>query len=256
MAVLVTGGSEGIGLELARCFARDGHDLVLVARHQQRLDEAAAELSINGPAVHVIAADLGVEGEPARVLDEIRRRGLAVDVLVNNAGYGLHGDFVETPLGVETSMIRLNVEALVVLSKGLLPEMRARGSGGILNVGSVAGFQPGPLMAIYYATKAFVLSFSEALSEELRGSGVKVCVLCPGPTDTGFQRRAGVGRTLFSSGGMSPAKVARIGYVGFNAGRRVVIPGMGNFLLTVLVRLAPRRWVTHIVRGLQEKRRR
>jgi short-subunit dehydrogenase len=257
MTVLITGGSEGIGYELARCFARDGHRLVLVARDAAKLEGAAAAISAeSGVPVRTLVEDLSTPGAPARVFAALESEADPVRVLVNNAGVGLYGPFAASDLHAGLAMMRVNMEALVALTGLFLPGMLARRGGAILNVGSTAGFQPGPLMAIYYATKAFVLSLSEALANELEGSGVRVSVLCPGPTVTGFQRRAGIaGSMLFKRGVMSAAEVAQAGYRGFGRGEVTVIPGLRNRLLTVLVRAAPRRLVPAIVRRLQEKRR-
>jgi short-subunit dehydrogenase len=253
--VLITGGSEGIGYELAKRFARDRHDLVLVARDADKLRSAAEELSALGARVEVIVHDLSPPGSGAALHAEVHRRGLRIDVLVNNAGAGLYGPFAETGLDRDLALMRLNMEALVALTRLVLPGMLERRSGAILNVGSTAGFQPGPLMAVYYATKAFVLSFSEALANELEGSGVQVSVLCPGPTLTGFQRVAGIGSGRpMHAGVMTAVEVADIGYREFRRGELTIIPGLRNRLLAFAVRLAPRRLVPRLVRRLQEKR--
>jgi short-subunit dehydrogenase len=255
MAVVVTGGSEGIGLALAKRFAADGNAVILVARDRKRLDSAAEALAAQWAVpVHVIACDLSRPDGAQQLFDRVASLGLPVDVLVNNAGVGLYGPFRAADQEAELAMMRLNMEALVSLTKLFLPDMLARRSGAVLNVGSTAGFQPGPLMAIYYATKAFVLSFSEALDEELRGSGVLVSVLCPGPTVTGFQRRAGIGTSLFSRGVMTADEVAEAGYRRFRRGQRTIVTGIRNRLLALVVRLAPRRIVTSAVRRLQERR--
>jgi len=256
-AALVTGASSGIGLELARLLATDGHDLVLVARDAARLEGLAAELS----AAHrvectVVARDLADAEGPQEIFREIARRGVEVDVLVNNAGFGVYGAFASTDLREELGMIRVNVSAVTALAKGVLPGMLARGHGRILNVSSTAAFQPGPLMAVYYATKAYVLSFSEALANEVAGSGVTVTALCPGPTITEFQTRAGVGRTRLFRGPLvqDAATVARAGYRGMIRGRRVVIPGVANRHLVQALRVTPRRLATAVARRIQETR--
>jgi hypothetical protein len=242
---LITGASSGIGSDLARLFARDGYDLVLVARGEAKLREL-------GLPATIIAADLSDPAAPQRVVDALR--GKTIDVLVNNAGVGLTGKFVETDLQNELAMIQLNIVALTHLTKLLLPGMVTRRRGRILNVASTAAFQPGPLMAVYYATKAYVLSFSEAIAEELRDSGVTVTALCPGPTETGFAAAANMGGTrLFTmSRPASSSDVAQAGYEAMKRGRRVVIPGVKNKLLAQSVRISPRRLVTTIVRKMQE----
>jgi short-subunit dehydrogenase len=257
-AALVTGASSGIGRELAMLLARDGHDLVLVARDRERLDALARELAdAHGTKSTVVARDLSAPDGPDAVLAGIWSAGIAVDVLVNNAGIGVWGLFAETNLARELEMIRLNVVALTVLAKGVLPAMVARGTGRILNVASTAAFQPGPLMAVYYATKAYVLSFSEALSNETAGTGVTVTALCPGPTITEFQKKAGMEQTrLFRSPLVQDARTAaKAGYEGMQRGRRVVVPGIGNKILAQGVRVTPRRLLTAITRRIQEKRR-
>jgi len=251
---LITGASSGIGLDLARLFAKDGCDVVLVARSEGKLRELAAELERDcGVKAHVIALDLA---QPHAAQALVQRLPVAIDILVNNAGFGVTGPFVETDLAKELEMIQVNIVALTELTKLLLPPMVARRRGRVLNVASTAAFQPGPLMAVYYATKAYVLSFSEAIADELRDSGVTVTALCPGPTETGFAAVADMTTTrLFNvAKPMSSADVARAGYAAMKRGRRVVIPGVKNKLLTQSVRVSPRRLVTTIVRKLQESR--
>jgi short-subunit dehydrogenase len=247
---LVTGASGGIGLDLARIFAREGYRVVLVARNQKRLDEIAAELR---PAeTQVIAIDLSLPGAP----EDIQRKVPKVDVLVNNAGFALFGKFRDNSLAEELNMMQLNMTALVVLTKLYLGGMIAAGGGKIMNVASTAAFQPGPLMAIYYATKAFVLSFSEAIANELEGTGVTVTALCPGPTATGIQERARMQNSGLVKGKkiMDARTVAEAGYRALMAGKTVEIPGVMNKLLAQSVRVSPRRMVTKIVRGMQEER--
>jgi len=255
---LVTGASSGLGLELATIAARDGHDLVLVARRSDRLESIGKGLREEfGAAVTIIVRDLA-ESEAARVVtQEVEARGLSVDLLVNNAGLGVHGPFAETPLDKELAMIRVNLVALTELTKRVLPGMIARGRGRILNVASTAAFQPGPLMAVYYATKAYVLSFSEAIASEVAGSGVTVTALCPGPTRTEFGKAAGMLETrLFRSPLVKDARsVAEAGYRGMKRGRRVVIPGIGNWIIAKAVRFTPRRLVTAVSLAVQKTRR-
>ena len=257
MTALVTGASGGIGEELARLFAADGHDLVLVARSRDRLARLAAELEDgHGVAARVVAADLARQQAPEEVFGELTGAGVVVDALVNNAGFGTYGLFAETDLGAELDLLQVNVVALTHLSKLFLPGMLARGRGYVLNVASTAAFQPGPLMAVYYASKAYVLSFSEALANECGGTGVLVSALCPGPTETGFVAAAGMGDSkLFDRAVMSARDVAEAGYRGLLAGRAVVIPGLRNNLLARTVGLFPRGLVTKVVRGIQEKRK-
>jgi short-subunit dehydrogenase len=255
---LVTGASSGIGLELATLFARDGHDLVLVARGRDKLEDIGRALHEEfGIAATVVARDLADPASPSAIASELSSLGIAVDTLVNNAGFGVYGFFAETSLEKEMEMIQVNIAALTRLTKIFLPGMIARRRGRILNVASTAAFQPGPLMAVYYATKAYVLSFSEALSNETDGTGVTVTALCPGPTITGFQKQAGLEKTnLFNSPlVMSAAGAARAGYNGMKKGRRVVVAGFGNALLVQGTRLAPRRLSTAIARRIQESRK-
>ncbi len=255
---LVTGASSGIGWELARVLAEHGYDLVLVARRRERLEQLARDL-IDTHRAHarVIARDLKDPTAPASIADELARESVAVDVLINNAGLGVYGPFSETPGAREIETIQVNVMALTDLTKRFLGGMLQRRTGSILNVASTAAFQPGPLMAVYYATKAYVLSFSEALANELEGSGVTVTALCPGPTITDFQKRAGLERTrLFSSPLVTDARrVARAGFAGMRKGRRVVIPGIANKALVQSLRFSPRGLVTKVARLIQENRR-
>jgi len=253
---LITGASSGIGFEFAHLFARDGNDLVLVARTEDKLRDLASRLESQfGIAATVIATDLAKPNAAQEILVTLQVHEIEIDALVNNAGFGLGGPFVETDLVRELEMIQVNVVALTTLTKLLLPAMVSRRSGRILNVASTAAFQPGPLMAVYYATKAYVLSFSEAIADELRGTGVTVTALCPGPTETGFAAVASLESTrLFNiTKPMTSRDVARVGYEAMKSGKRVVIPGMRNKLLTQSIRVTPRRMVTTIVRKLQER---
>jgi hypothetical protein len=221
--VLVTGASSGIGRELARVFAVNKSNLILVARNQSKLDEFAKELRTrHGGRVEVFSKDLSEPGAAESLGAGLRAEGLAVDVLVNNAGFGVHGPFAEIELARQSQMIQLNVLALTELCRLLLPAMRQRQRGGILNVASTAAFQPGPFMAVYYATKSYVLSFTEALAEELSEEPVTVTCLCPGPTKTGFAAEAEMEATpLFQKFGMDAPEVARQGYEGFSSVRQV-----------------------------------
>ena len=250
---LVTGASSGIGRSLALRFARGGFDLVLVARRQSALDALAAEVHHLGHAAHVHAADLSHPGSAADLHRRVEAVGTRIDVLVNNAGIGMQGRFDQLPLDRQLAMIELNVTSLTALTRLFLPAMVARDAGGILNVASTAAFQPGPLMSVYYATKAYVLSFTEAIAEEVAGTDLKVSCLCPGPTTTGFATEAKIEQSrLFQDGAMAADEVARIGFDGWEAGRRVVIPGVGNRGGAFAVRLLPRRLVSSITRRLNE----
>ncbi len=257
---LVTGASGGIGLELAKCFAREGHPLIVTARSGERLAAACAELvALGAPRAEAIALDLAAPGGPAALAAGVARLGVAPGVLVNNAGYGLVGEVAELDLEDELAMLRLNVLAVVELTKRLLPGILAAGSaGGVLNVASTAAYQAGPWMASYYASKAFVLSWSEALAVELEGRSRVTC-LCPGPVPTGFQERAGfAAKNLLFSGRVpmhSASAVARAGHSGFRRGKRVVIPGFANFVGAVSVRLVPRIVAARIAGRLQHSRR-
>jgi hypothetical protein len=255
-ATLITGASSGIGLELARVFAKNRHDLVLVARNEPKLRELAEEVQASGVRAHVIAADLSVPGAVQALTDSVRTFGVDVDILVNNAGYGLLGPFVETPLDVELSMIQVNIVALTELTKRLLPGMVARKSGRILNLASTAAFFPGPLMAVYYASKAYVLSFSEAIATELEGTGVTVTALCPGPTASGFQAAAKLGEARLIAGRRLPTarSVAEAGYDAMMAGKTVFVPGVSNKLTVLAPRVMPRRLMAKIVQKAQEPR--
>jgi uncharacterized protein len=255
---LITGASSGIGLELARLFARDKHDLVLTARHTDPLERLGKELADrHGIRYWAIGADLADPGAPATIVDRLPAAALPVTDLINNAGFGTSGPLASTDLATELALLQVNVVALTALTKLLLPPMLARHSGRILNVASTAAFQPGPFMAVYYASKAYVLSFTEALAEELAGSGVTVTALCPGPTQTQFLTRAGVADVpLFARNPlvMGAAPVAAAGYRALRRGTRVAIPGVGNKLLALGSRLGPRRLVVKISRFILERR--
>lgn len=256
---LITGASAGIGRDLAGLFAADGWRLILVARRADALRALEAELRrAHGTETFILPMDLAERESPERIRKGVEKEGLTVDALVNNAGFGSFGPFVEAPAGPQLEMIQVNVSALVHLTRLFLPGMVERRSGRILNVASLAAFQPGPLMAVYYASKAFVLSFSEALTEELRGSGVTVTALCPGPTRTEFGKRADTEGTRLMSGhvlkvaGSLPVAVA--GYRAMLRGKPIEIPGWFNRLMAQSVRLSPRAAVRRIVRLMQEKR--
>ncbi|MCB8821523.1 SDR family NAD(P)-dependent oxidoreductase [Microvirga rosea] len=239
---VITGASSGIGEELAKVFAQRGYPLVLTARRSGRLETLAADLRrSHGVPVEVLALDLEDRGGPQELVDWLKERDLTVHTLVNNAGFGLRGRFASLPFERQVAMIDLNIVAVTVLCRLLLPGMIARGRGGILNVASTAAFQGGPFMAVYYATKAFVLSLSEALYEEAKPFGVTVTALCPGPTETEFSMTADLESSkLFKKGAMSAADVARSGIAGYEARRAVVIPGMPNRIGAFGAKLLPR----------------
>lgn len=252
-SAVITGASSGIGLEIARNLAAQGRPLVLVARSAGALESLAVDLrQRHGVRVEVVPADLSAPGAADEVVAEIVGRGVTVDTLVNNAGFGLFGTHVGTRLDDEQQMIDLNVTALTRLTKRLLPAMVERGHGRILNVASTAAFQPGPYMAVYYATKAYVLSYSEALAEELRGTGVTVTVLCPGPTASGFQDRAHMHDSALVKGKKLPEAKAVADYAvqAMDRGQRVAIHGALNWLLAQSVRFTPRALTTRIVARL------
>jgi hypothetical protein len=252
--VLITGASGGIGYELAKLFARDSHNLVLVARSADKLGQVATELRVRGVTVKTIALDLAAPPAPKFLFDQLQREGVVVDILVNNAGYGVYGDFAQMPEPEILGQLDLNIRALTELTRLFLPLMLARRSGRIMNVASTAGFQPGPLMAVYYATKAYVISFSEAIANELRNSGVTVTCFCPSATHTGFAARAGVEKSrLFKVGAMSAQKVALDGYRAVMEGRTLAISGTRNWLVAQSTRFAPRKMVTAISRWVAEK---
>jgi short-subunit dehydrogenase len=253
--VLVTGASSGIGRELARRFAEDGSRLVLVARRQERLRALALDLEAKHGTESILwAADLTEGGSRRELFHDLSSRGVGVDVLVNNAGFGFHGRVAETEREVQLAMVELNVAALTELTRLFLPGMVARRRGGILNLASTAAFQPGPELAVYYATKAYVLSFTEALAEELRGSGVVATCLAPGPTGTEFQETAHMERArLLRLGAMDAGRVAWIGHRAFRNGRALVVPGALNKILAASVRFTPRALVRRVVGALNRK---
>src|SRR6202140_3298736 len=256
---LVTGGSGGIGIEIAKVLARNGFDLVLVARKRDTLEAAAGQIEGKFDVrVQVFAADLRRPDAPQMIFNFLHNENIPIEVLVNNAGFGLGGEFADTKIQRELEMIQVNIAALTHLTKLFLPAMIKRKSGRVLNLASTAAFQPGPLMAVYYATKAYVLSFSEALAEELRHTGVTVTALCPGPTETGFAAEAGVEsvRLFTLMKPSSSAAVARTGYKAMKRGRRVAVHGLINKSLTQSLRVTPRRLGSLIVRKLQENRTR
>lgn len=255
---LITGASSGLGVHFARLFASDGYDVVLVARREDKLVALKDELEqIYGVKAYVFAQDLSKADSAKAVFDYLKERGVSVSVLVNNAGFGDFGEFSELVWEKQSDMIQVNVTTLVQLTKLFLPEMLERKVGKILNVASIAAFEPGPLLSTYYASKAYVLSFTEALSVELKGSGVTVTALCPGPTETGFEDAASAKSSgLFKNLKVARAdKVAEYGYNKLMSGKVVAIPGFFNKILPFAVRFVPRALVRKLVYKIQRSRR-
>jgi short-subunit dehydrogenase len=245
---LITGASAGLGVEFARQLSAKGHRLVLVARRKDRLESLAKELG----NARAIALDLSKDGAAARLMADIAAAGEIIDLLVNNAGFGLYGRFAELDAGRQREMIDLNVGTLTDLCRAVAPAMIARGRGAILNVASTASFQAGPGMAVYFATKAYVLSFSEALHEELKPHGVKVSCLCPGPTSTEFGAVAGFkSNGLFDKATMTAAEVVRIGLKALDKDRAVAVTGRLNRVGAFATRLVPRAWTRKIVGSIK-----
>ena len=253
---LVTGASSGIGAELARIHAAAGGDLVLVARRQDRLEALKAELEeAHHITTHVIVKDLSEPDAPQQVYDEIKARNIRIDYLINNAGFGYRGLFHEQDWTRNAAMIQVNVIALAALTRLFVPDMIARRRGRILNVASLAGFVAGPLHATYFATKAFVLSFSESIANELQGTGVTVTALCPGPTRTEFVGYAGMEGVPGFARVASARRVAQSGYDAMLKGKTLVVPGLLNKLTAHLaLRLAPRNLTARLSRATMEKR--
>ncbi|HEX8215909.1 MAG TPA: SDR family oxidoreductase [Allosphingosinicella sp.] len=245
---LITGASAGLGAEFARQCAARGDEIVLVARRRDRLDALAREI---GPQAHVIEADLGEAEAPARVVAETKRRGLWVRTLINNAGFGLAGRFDDIPLDRQLGMIELNIRALTGLSYIALEDMRRHGGGAILNVASTAAFQAGPHMAVYYASKAYALSLTEALHQELKGSGIAVTALCPGPTATEFFDVAGAPDGRLAKMATDPVAVVRAGLDGLARNKAIVVPGLMNKVGSQSNRLLPRAAMRRIIARLK-----
>jgi hypothetical protein len=250
--VLITGASEGMGYEFAKLFAQNGHSLVLVARNQARLDAVARELSSTLVDVRTVAKDLSLPDAAEELHAAVDGQKIAIEILVNNAGFGVHGLFQKTDWKATGGMLNLNMLTLTHLTRLFLPAMIEKRRGRVLNVASTAAFQPGPFMACYFASKAYVLSFTEALAEELRGTGVTATAFCPGPTRTQFQKRSDTENIRENSFAMEAAPAVEKAYRGLMKGRRLVIPGFTNKLLAILVRLSPRPWVIRATRFLEE----
>jgi uncharacterized protein len=253
---LITGASNGIGLELAKIHASNGGNLVLVARNKSKLDELKTELENQYKiSVYTIGKDLSLANAAQQVYDETSQQKIQVDFLINNAGFGDFGMFVETDWNKELQMINLNITTLTQFTKLYLQDMVARKSGRIMNVASTAAFQSGPTMAVYYATKAYVLSFSEAVDNEVSDKGVTVTSLCPGATESGFQAAAAMEESALVKGKKLPTakEVAEYGYKSMLAGKTVAIHGMMNFIMANSVRFTPRAIVVKLTRKLQDK---
>jgi short-subunit dehydrogenase len=253
---LITGASSGIGLELATFFAKDKHNLVLVARSEGKLKELATELQQKyGITVKVIAKDLSKTNAAQEVYDELKQQNIEIDFLVNNAGFGEFGFFHEIDWKKEEMMINLNITTLTHFTKLFVQDMVKRRYGKVMNVASTAAFQPGPLMAVYYATKSYVLSFSEAIANELQDKGVTITALCPGPTESGFQAAATLEESKLVKGKKMPTslEVAEYGYKAMMNGDIVAIHGMMNWIMAQSIRFTPRKMATTIVRMMSEK---
>jgi len=250
---LVTGASSGIGRALAELLAKDQYDLVLVARREDRLQALQKDWrERHSIAVQVLAMDLAAHTSPQKLFDQLD--GKHIDVLINNAGFASYGPFAESNIANEVEMIQVNVTTLTHLTRLFLPQMIERGEGRIMNIASTAAFVPGPLMAVYYATKAYVLSFSEALAEELRGSGVTVTAYCPGPVATEFQGRAKLERSgLLRYGLVEVGPIAAEGYRAMMSGKVVAIPGLPSKVVSLAARLTPRSILRRAVRRVQSQ---
>jgi len=249
---LVTGASSGIGYELAKLFAQDGKNIVVVARSQDRLEKLKTEIeNKSGTKVIVLVKDLSKPDAPQEIFSELEKKNINVDVLVNNAGFSVYGKFAETNLKEELDMIQVNITSLTHFTKVFMKKMVENKSGWILNVGSIGSFGPGPLQSVYCASKAYVLSFSEALANELQGTGVSATCLCPGATDTRFYERGNVWNAKFAKTWKrtDAAKVAKVGYVALKSRRVMVVAGLRNSLMVFLPRFFPRKLATRVVRS-------
>lgn len=250
---LITGASGGLGEKFAWLLAADHHDVILVARNKEKLEMLAKELTSKyGIRATVLVHDLSQKDAIGLLVKELKEKNLTVDILINNAGFGAYGKFFETTYDHEKQLIEVNIQALTELTKALLPDMVKRGSGKVLNVASTAAFAAGPLMAVYYASKAYVMNFSIALNEELKGTGVTVTCLCPGPTKTGFETGAGMQASrLFKSTLMDATTVANIGYRAMLKGKAFVVSGLRNKISAFATRLVPRTLAAKIAKAVQ-----
>lgn len=253
---MITGSSNGIGYELAKIHAEKGDNLILVARRKEILDEFKLELEEKYKVdIYTIGKDLSLPGAALEVYDELKKQSIPVDYLINNAGIGDFGFFAESDWHKQEKMINLNVVTLTHLTRLLLPDMIKKGMGKIMNVASTASFQPGPTMSVYFATKAYVLSFSEAVNNEVREKGITVTALCPGSTESGFHSAAIDGRKQLKERNMPTARaVAEFGHKAMMKGKAIAIPGMKNTLMATLVRFFPRALIVKAVRRIQEKK--
>ncbi len=257
--VLITGATQGIGFELSKLFAKDGFNLILVARNEQRLNEIRKAFKSDYDAdVRIIAKDLSKADSAMEIFEQLKLENIIVNILINNAGFGHFGKFTETDWDVEQRMIQLNITTLTQMTKLFLPDMLALNQGAIMNVASTAAFMPGPLMSVYYATKAFVFSFSQALANELKDTNITINTLCPGATDTEFARVAEMDNSKLFSGSMmsvmNAETVARMGYNDLMDGKELTITGTMNKMLVQSIRVSPRKMVMNITRWLMDKR--
>lgn len=244
---LITGASGGLGREFAKLFAENGYNLVITGRRKDKLKNLAEELKPYNISCEIIAKDLAYPNAPKELFDELKQKNIHIDVLVNNAGFGISGSFADADIEKQLAMIQTNITSLTHLTKLAIDEMKKKGKGKILNIGSTGSFAPCPSIAVYCATKAYVLSFSEAIAYELEGTGITVTALCPGPTETGFAEAAGVvNAKSFKSGVMKAADAAKVGYEALMKEQPMVVAGLQNKLLTQSIRFSPRGLVTRI----------
>ncbi len=253
--VLITGGSSGIGFELAKIFGANNYQLILVAKDKLKLEKASDQLKIDNYTVRTIAKDLSNSDSPSEIYEYLKSNGSTIDVLINSAGFGTYGPFFENDTKKELEELQVNIVTLTHLTKLILPDMLKQGDGRILNLASTAAFAPGPLMAVYYASKAYVLSFSEALNSELENTGIHVTALCPGPTDTGFANAANLGKSkLFKGNNLSASFVAQAGFNGLMNNKTIVVPSFKDKLMLQALRFVPRSVIPKIVKSIQEKK--